>query len=210
MIRQKNMAGLKILTYLMFAMFAMTTDSVGIIIPEIVKTFRLSLTAAGTFQYATMAGIALAGFLLGHLADRYGRKATIVVGLTLFAAASYLFIAGTSFLLFSVLMALAGIAIGIFKTGALALIGDISRSTTEHTSIMNTVEGFFGVGSIIGPAILARLLAQGVSWKWLYVLAGSICVLLIMTASQVRYPQTLKPRAETVGLNRTIHALKNP
>jgi hypothetical protein len=145
MIRQANMAGLKILTYLMFAMFAMTTDSVGIIIPEIVKTFRLSLTAAGTFQYATMAGIAIAGFLLGHLADRYGRKATIVVGLTLFAAASYLFIAGTSFVFFSVLMALSGIAIGIFKTGALALIGDISRSTAEHTSIMNTVEGFFAV-----------------------------------------------------------------
>ena len=49
-------------------------------------------------------------------------------------------------------MALSGVAIGIFKTGALALIGDISRSTKEHTSIMNTVEGFFGVGSIIGPA----------------------------------------------------------
>jgi len=139
MIRQANMAVLKTLTYLMFAMFAMTTDSVGLIIPEIVKTFRLSLTAAGTFQYATMAGIALAGFLLGHLADRYGRKWTIMVGLTLFAAASYLFLAGTSFVFFSVLMALSGIAIGIFKTGALALIGDISRSTAEHTSIMNTV-----------------------------------------------------------------------
>src|SRR5438477_12048551 len=93
---RSNMTALKILTYVMFAMFAMTTDSVGIIIPQIVKTFSLSLTAAGTFQYATMAGIALAGFFLGHLADRYGRKATIVAGLTFFAASSYLFIAGSS------------------------------------------------------------------------------------------------------------------
>src|ERR1051325_10824399 len=138
MIRQRNMAVLKTLTYLMFAIFAMTTDSVGLIIPEIVKTYRLSLTAAGTFQYATMAGIALAGFLLGHLADRYGRKSTIVFGRTLFPAVPYLFLAGTSFVCFSVLMAFSGIAIGIFKTGALALIGDISRSTAEHTSIMNT------------------------------------------------------------------------
>src|ERR1043165_6072560 len=124
MSRQGDMAVFKNLTYLMFAMFAMTTDSVGLIIPEIIKTFRLSLTAAGTFQYATMAGIALAGFLLGHLADRYGRKSTIVVGLTLFAAVSYLFLAGTSFAFFSVLMAISGMAIGVFKTGALALIGD--------------------------------------------------------------------------------------
>src|SRR5580765_1479108 len=183
-----NMAVVKTLTYLMFAMFAMTTDSVGIIIPQIIKTFKLSLTAAGTFQYATMAGIALAGFFLGHLADRYGRKATIVAGLMLFAVSSYLFLAGSSFLLFSALMALSGIAIGIFKTGALALIGDISHSTAEHTSIMNTVEGFFGVGSIIGPALLARLLNRRVPWQWLYVIAGSMCVLLILTALLVQYP----------------------
>src|SRR6185369_10017490 len=110
MIRQPNMAVLKTLTYLMFAMFAMTTDSVGLIIPQIVKTFRLSLTAAGTFQYATMGGIAMAGFFLGHLADRYGRKTTIVAGLMLFAASSYLFLGGRSFLFFSALMALSGIA----------------------------------------------------------------------------------------------------
>src|SRR5687768_2027053 len=53
----RNMTVVKTLTYLMFAMFAMTTDSVGIIIPEVIRTFDLSLTAAGTFQYATMAGI---------------------------------------------------------------------------------------------------------------------------------------------------------
>jgi len=184
-----NMSLIKGLTYVMFAMFAMTTDSVGIIIPRIVKTFGLSLTAAGTFQYATMAGIALAGFLLGSLADRYGRKTTIVAGLMLFAASSYLFLAGSSFAFFCLLMALSGVAIGIFKTGALALIGDISQSTADHTSIMNTVEGFFGVGSILGPALLSQLLKRNVSWQWLYVIAGSMCVLLIATALCVQYPR---------------------
>jgi len=48
----------------------MTTDSVGVIIPEVIRTLGLSLTAAGTFQYATMTGIAVAGLLLGSLADR--------------------------------------------------------------------------------------------------------------------------------------------
>ena len=204
-----NLTMIKGLTYVMFAMFAMTTDSVGIIIPQIVKTFRLSLTAAGTFQYATMAGIALAGFFLGHLADRYGRKTTIVAGLTFFAASSYLFIAGTSFLFFCVLMALSGAAIGIFKTGALALIGDISRSTAEHTSIMNTVEGFFAIGSIIGPALLAQLLKRSVPWQWLYVIAGSMCVLLILTALRVQYPTRAKA-AEDTNLQAVITVTKNP
>src|SRR5215216_579319 len=97
----RNMTMIKLLTYVMFAMFAMTTDSVGIIFPEVIRTFRLSLTAAGTFQYATMGGIALAGLCLGQLADRFGRRRTIIIGLVLFAASSYLFAAGDSFLFFA-------------------------------------------------------------------------------------------------------------
>jgi fucose permease len=207
--RQQSMVAIKALTFVMFMMFAMTTDSVGLIIPEIIKTFRLSMTAAGTFQYATMAGIALAGFFLGHLADTFGRKPTIVAGLTLFAISSYLFAAGNSFVYFSILLAASGIGIGVFKTGALALIGDLSKSTKEHTSLMNMVEGFFGVGSIIGPAVLARLLATGASWKGLYMLAGTICLVLILIALGARYPHTMKSGQESMDLKHTVAAMKN-
>src|SRR5947208_3654997 len=44
---KSNLAAIKALTYLMFMMLAMTTDSVGVIIPEIIKQFGLSMTAAG-------------------------------------------------------------------------------------------------------------------------------------------------------------------
>jgi fucose permease len=107
-----------------------------------------------------------------------------------------LFLAGASFPYFCALMAFSGIAIGVFKTGALALVGDIAKSTVEHTSLMNTIEGFFGVGSIAGPAILAQLLGRGISWQWLYVLAGSVCVLLIVTALGVRYPSRASASGE--------------
>src|ERR1700691_1125269 len=156
---RQNITLIRWLTFLMFMMFAMTTDSVGIIIPQIVKEFRLSLTAAGSFHYATMTAIALAAILLGFLADRIGRKPTIVLGLVIFSVNSYLFIIGNSFAYFLCLLVVSGAAIGIFKTGALALIGDISSSTTQHTATMNMVEGFFGVGAIIGPAIVTSLIA---------------------------------------------------
>jgi fucose permease len=196
------------LTYLMFMMFAMTTDSVGLIIPEVIRTFQLSLTAAGTFQYATMAGIALAGLFLGQLADRLGRRRTIVLGLTLFAAASFLLATGSAFLFFAVMLGLSGLAIGVFKTGALALIGDISTSTAQHTSIMNTAEGFFGVGAIIGPTILAQLLNGGLSWTWLYVIAGTICVALIVLALLVQNPERNRPSHS--GSGGTGRAIQSP
>jgi fucose permease len=183
-----NMKLIRGLTFMMFLVFAMTTDSVGAIIPQVIKQFGLSLTAGGSFHYASMAGISLAGLLLGSLADRLGRKRAIIAGLALFAVSSYLFALSNSFALFVSLLFVSGLAIGIFKTGALALIGDVTRSTTEHTSLMNMAEGFFGVGAIIGPFIVSRLLLSDISWKWLYVIAATGCVALILIASLVRYP----------------------
>ncbi|MGD0101343.1 MAG: MFS transporter [Acidobacteriota bacterium] len=205
-----NLTAIKWLTFLMFMMFAMTTDSVGIIIPEVIKQFRLSMVAAGAFHYANMTAIAVAAIFLGYLADKLGRKKTIILGLVLFALNSYLFAVGNSFPFFLTLLVISGASIGIFKTGALALVGDISLSTSEHTTTMNTVEGFFGVGAIIGPAIVARLLTSGFSWKWLYVIAGTICVLLILTALLVKYPKTAKTMDEPIDFKRTMRMMKNP
>jgi FHS family L-fucose permease-like MFS transporter len=205
----QNIAVIRWLTFLMFMMFAMTTDSVGVIIPQIVKEFCLSVTAAGAFHYATMAAIAAAAILLGFLADRLGRKPTIVLGLMIFALNSYLFVFGGTFAFFLVLLTISGASIGIFKTGALALIGDISSSTAEHTSTMNLVEGFFGVGAIIGPALVTTLIDHQVSWKWLYTIAGTICVVLILIALLVKYPRTMKPSGDSVDLRRTLRMMSN-
>ncbi len=123
--QKHNLAAIKWLTFLMFMMFAMTTDSVGVIIPKVIEEFKLSNVKGGAFHYANMIAIALSGIFLGYLADKLGRKKTIVLGLILFALNSYLFAAGNSFPYFLMLLVISGASIGIFKTGALALIGDI-------------------------------------------------------------------------------------
>ncbi|MCF2949606.1 MFS transporter [Paraglaciecola aquimarina] len=205
-----NLSTIKILTYMMFMMFAMTTDAVGVIIPEIIKEFGLSMTAAGAFHYGPMAAIAISGIGLGFLADKFGRKATIIAGLVLFAFACGLFAIGHSFGFFLFLLVISGLAIGIFKTGALALIGDISDSTASHTKTMNLAEGFFGIGAIIGPFIVTYLLTSGVSWKYLYVFAGGICILLCLIAVKVNYPKTVTESSEPINLSRTFSLLKDP
>ena len=209
-IGQKNLTTIKWLTFLMFMMFAMSTDAVGVIIPEVMKQFNLSLTSAGLMHYTPMIAIAFSGIFLGFLADRIGRKKTIIIGLALYAINSYLFIAGNTFGFFLSLMIIAGFAIGVFKTGALALIGDISKSTVEHTSTMNTVEGFFGVGAIIGPFIVSYFLSVGVDWKFLYVVVGTLCVILIIMSLLIKYPATIKSAKETVSLKSALVLVKDP
>jgi fucose permease len=201
---------LKWLVFLMFAMFAMTTDSVGTVIPVIIKEFGLGLTAAGSFQYATMSGIAISAISLGFLADRIGRKATILIGLGLFGVSSIAFAAGHDFLFFVSLLFVSGIGIGIFKAGALALIGDISRSTREHSTTMNLVEGFFGFGAILGPAVVAWSLQEGLSWKWVYFLAAGICAVLLLGSLGTRFPTPVRASEKPADPRDAIRMAKEP
>jgi fucose permease len=179
------------------------------VIPKIIEEFALSMTSAGSFQYATMGGIAAGALLLGFLADRAGRKPTIILGLSFYGVSCLLFAVSHTFGAFVALLAAGGVGISVFKTGALALIGDISSSTASHTRLMNTVEGFFAVGAIAGPAIVATLIAAGVSWKWLYIIAAVICIILVVIASRVRYPQ-VKRTAQRATVGEILTVLKDP
>jgi DHA1 family quinolone resistance protein-like MFS transporter len=201
---------IRALTCLMFLMFAMTTDAVGSVIPKLIEEYKLSLTAAGAFHYVPMTAIGIGALLLGFLADRLGRKTTIVAGLVLYGLSSLLFAFGNTFGFFVGLLAMSGLGISVFKIGALALIGDISKSTTQHTSTMNLVEGFFGVGAMIGPAIVATLIAAGMSWKWLYVIAAVMCAVLTAIALAVRYPQVHAHSTEAINFSRTLKMMANP
>ncbi|MBN2863190.1 MAG: MFS transporter [Bacteroidales bacterium] len=207
---KRNLGIIKWLTFLMFMMFAMTTDSVGEIIPEIQKEFGVNMTVAGLMHYIPMICIALAGVFLGFLADRLGRKVTIIIGLALYAVNSYLYIVANTYGFILSLMAIGGMSIGVFKTGALALIGDISTSTKQHTSTMNALEGFFAVGAIIGPFIVANFITKGIKWQYLYVVAGSLCLLLIIMAAIAKYPKTKTTTGEPINLAGTLSMLKDP
>ena len=200
---------IKVLTCTMFFTFAMTTDAVGSIIPTLLEEFQLSLRAASAFHYVPMIAIAVGALALGFLADRVGRRSTIILGLVIYGLSSLLFAFGSSFGFFVVLLGAAGIGVSVFKIGALALIGDVSQSTREHTTFMNTVEGFFAVGAIVGPAIVATLLAAGLSWKYLYVIAALICVALVVAAAIARYPSTALAATGGASFARTLAKMRD-
>lgn len=207
---EHNYGLIRWLTYLMFMMFAMTSDSVGEIIKEVKIEFAVTNTQASLMHSLFMIGIAFSGLFLGFLADKFGRKKTLILGLALFAISCYLFMVGSTFAFILSLVTLSGLAVGVFKTAALALIGDISRSTKEHTGTMNGAEAFFGVGAIIGPILVAWLITQGVHWTWLYVIAGGLCTVLICMALMVEYPESKAIKEKPTSLVDSLKLLKDP
>jgi MFS transporter, DHA1 family, quinolone resistance protein len=186
------------LTCLMFFTFAMTTDAVGSVIPRLISEYGLSMTAAGSFQYATMLGIAIGALMLGFLADRIGRRRTIILGLLLYGGSSLLVAANGQFPVLVALLALSGLG-----------IGDITTSSQAHTRLMNTVEGYFALGAIVGPALVALLVRAGMSWKWLYVIAAAICLVLVFMASRLRNTVPVS-RVEKASFAQMLKVARDP
>jgi FHS family L-fucose permease-like MFS transporter len=75
---------------------------------------------------------------------------------------------------------------------------------------MNNLEGFFAVGAILGTSMVPYFLSIGVEWKWLYVVAGTLCIILIVLALLAKYPQTISKIKEPVNLKGTLSMLKDP
>jgi fucose permease len=147
--------------------------------------------------------------LLGFLADRIGRQRTIIIGLCLYGGSSLLVAFSGQFHALVALLAISGLGISVFKTAALALIGDITPSSQAHTRFMNTVEGWFAVGAIVGPAVVAVLITGGVSWKWLYVIAAVICAGLVVMATRVPNPAP-RAKVERAILAQMLVVLRDP
>ena len=196
------------LTYAMFFMFAMTTDAVGEIISIAKIELSLSNTQASLFHWTTMVGIALSGILLGFLADFLGRKNAIVLGLAVYGISSAVFFGSSTFSFYLALLFAGGLAIGVFKTAILALIGDISVSTSDHTRRMNACEGFFAIGAIVGPLIVVTLDSAGLSWRWLYLLAAAMCGVMILASLRTRFPTPARkveaPKADMLSAVRLM------
>jgi len=74
---------------------------------------------------------------------------------------------------------------------------------------MNIVEVFFGVRAIIGPFLVSYFLTKDVDWKWLYVVAATLCVVLIIMALFAKYPETKKSSEEQINIKRTLKMVKD-
>src|SRR5690606_2533091 len=66
--------------------------------------------------------------------------------------------------------------------GSGAVDAGLNFFASEHFSVrvMNWLHAFFGVGAMVGPFIMAGILASGSSWRVGYLIVGGIIMLMAM------------------------------
>lgn len=118
--------------------------------------------------------------IYGKLADLYGRKHTICVGITIFIIGSSL--CGLSQNMYEIITfrALQGLGAGAILTLTYTIVGDLFN-LSERARIQGWIGTVWGVSSLIGPFI-GGFLIDFLSWHWIFFINvpfGILSVILI-------------------------------
>lgn len=129
--------------------------------------------------------LAFASFVMpaGALADRYGRKRMLIIGLSVFTVASFIAGAAGSIAVLNVGRALQGLGGAMLLTAALATLSHSFRG--EHRA-----RAFAFWGSVVGIAIslgpvVGGFITQHFGWEWAFYInvpIGAIMVALTMSS----------------------------
>lgn len=144
-------------------------------------------------------GFALMHLILGPLADRYGRKPSLLAGLALYAGASVACALATSIETLIAARFVQALGAGAGPLVARAVIRDVYGAAGAGR-MMGFVMAFFGLGAILTP-ILGGLVVDTLGWRANFYVAAAYGALLL-AASLALLPETMPPHAPGAVLAR--------
>ena len=164
------------------AMPAMTVVTLGIVLPEVRASLRLSEIQAGSLFSALFVAASLASLVGGRLADRAGRFAVVLSGLALLAVAGLIAFTGV-YAVALAFLALAGIGYGFASVGLYALLSDLLPARRGLATGLLSVT--YGTGALVGP-LLASATTAAAGWRAAFVAVGAIGLAMILLQALCR------------------------
>jgi len=168
-------------------------------------TMSLSKSQSAFVQFAVFGAYAVMGIPAGLFMKRFGYKKGVLLGLSLFALGAFLFVPAaniSSFAFFGVALFIVGCGLSTLETVAHPFVASLGDQRTSDQRI-NFAQSFNAVGAMLGPAIgsffLLRNNVEGstdlTSVKILYVVIGTVILLVAVSFSFVKVPETTDPHA---------------
>ena len=146
--------------------FGANFTAMGAVLPQMIRSFDWSYTAAATVLAAGSFGYFGATFASGLVVRRIGLRVTAVIGLALIAGALALFGATPALLVNVLLHGLVGVGSGCVEV--VINYGAVRMERDGRSQLMNLLHAAFSVGGMLGPLAAARLLDAGSPWQTVF------------------------------------------
>jgi EmrB/QacA subfamily drug resistance transporter len=135
----------------------------------------------------------------GKLADVFGRKPVMLVGIGLFLLGSILCgVAGSMGALIA-FRAVQGLGAGAVQPMSMTIVGDL-YSLRERAKVQGYIASVWAVSSVVGPT-LGGVFSQYLSWRWIFFVNIPLC-LVAAAAIALRFHEQVdrrRPRIDYAG-----------
>jgi len=178
--------------------------------PGIASEWHPSKTALGWLQSMELAGMALGSILLGGLADRIGRRTTILGCLVVMTAGMYLATTASDLAYLSVYRIITGLGIGGTLAAINAVAAEFSNARSRNLSVSIMSIGY-PIGAVVGGIIVTQLL-KGHNWRAVFYFGCGFTALFIplvlwLVPESVPWLIRKQPAGALERVNRTLRRM---
>jgi MFS transporter, AAHS family, 4-hydroxybenzoate transporter len=153
------------------------TQAIAYVAPSIADAWQIQSAAFGPIFGAGLMGLTIGALTFGPLADRFGRKALIVLCVALFGFCSLLTASAQSLNELMVYRVLTGIGLGGAMPNIIALTNEYAPARLKATLVTVMFCGF-PLGSTVGGFISVPLI-QTFGWQSVFIVGGAVPLVLV-------------------------------
>ena len=166
------------------ALIVLDTNVVAVSLPSIARSFHASFADVEWVVSAYMAAFASCLLPAGGLADRFGRKRMLLLGLAVFFLASLGCGLAPSALLLNIARAVKGVGAAMLVTSALAVIANTFHEGPERVRAWAVWGTCMGLATTVAP-LVGGVITQWFGWRWIFLLNLPVCTVLLVCAWRV-------------------------
>ena len=135
----------------------------------------------------------------GKLADVFGRKPVMLVGIGLFLVGSVLCGLAWGMGALIAFRAVQGLGAGAVQPMSMTIVGDL-YSLQERAKVQGYIASVWGISSVVGPT-LGGVFSEYVSWRWIFFVNIPLCLVAAATIG-LRFSERVerrRPRIDYAG-----------
>lgn len=156
--------------------------------PGIAEAWEVDRTTLGVVLSMELFGMSVGSVLIGNIADRIGRRPTILGCLSVMAVGMFGAAFAENVAVLSSWRLLTGIGIGGMLSSTTAIVSEFSNMRRRSLNVALNIAGY-STGAILGGLVASALFAHGGDWRSIFLFGGG------MTAAMLPIAYTLIPES---------------
>lgn len=213
------------LVMLIFFVISFLTNILGPLVPDIIKSFSLSLGMAGFLPFSFFVAYGVMSIPAGILIERYSEKFVLILAFFLAFAGAAIFVFSPTYLISLVSLFTIGLGMAMLQV----VINPLLRAAggEEHFAFYSVLaQIFFGLASFLSPLLYSYLVTnlhtassnplldtlnkvtpEHLKWVSLYWIFALVVLLMILVIWAIKFPKVELKEDERIGTLSTFKEL---